>query len=50
MSKFDIIMREPQTKEFKAKLYKDNPGNLKGDGLCCYLKTKSLDLALKLLD
>ena len=38
MSKFGIIMRDPQTGEFKVKLYKDNQGNLKGDGLCCYLK------------
>uniref|UniRef100_A0A8C6CP86 17S U2 SnRNP complex component HTATSF1 n=1 Tax=Moschus moschiferus TaxID=68415 RepID=A0A8C6CP86_MOSMO len=50
MSKFGIIVRDPQTKEFKIKLYKDNQGNLKGDGLCCYLKRESVDLALKLLD
>lgn len=50
MSKFGIIMRDPQTEEFKVKLYKDNEGNLKGDGLCCYLKKESVELALKLLD
>ncbi|XP_004457557.1 17S U2 SnRNP complex component HTATSF1 [Dasypus novemcinctus] len=50
MSKFGIIMRDPLTEEFKVKLYKDNQGNLKGDGLCCYLKRESVDLALKLLD
>ncbi|KAK2499152.1 hypothetical protein MC885_003379 [Smutsia gigantea] len=50
MSKFGIIMRDPQTEEFKVKLYKDNQGNLKGDGLCCYLKRESVDLALRLLD
>ena len=50
MSKFGIIMRDPQTGEFKVKLYKDDQGNLKGDGLCCYLKRESVDLALKLLD
>ncbi|KAM6144093.1 17S U2 SnRNP complex component HTATSF1 [Erethizon dorsatum] len=50
MSKFGIIMRDPQTEEFKVKLYKDNQGNLKGDGLCCYLKRESVGLALKLLD
>ncbi|XP_045439700.1 HIV Tat-specific factor 1 homolog [Pipistrellus kuhlii] len=50
MSKFGIIMRDPQTEEFKVKLYKDNRGNLKGDGICCYLKRESVDLALKLLD
>ncbi|ELW63388.1 HIV Tat-specific factor 1 [Tupaia chinensis] len=50
MSKFGIIMRNPQTEELKVKLYKDNQGNLKGDGLCCYLKRESVELALKLLD
>ena len=50
MSKFGIIMRDPQTGEFKVKLYKGDQGNLKGDGLCCYLKRESVDLALKLLD
>uniref|UniRef100_A0A2K5QGQ0 17S U2 SnRNP complex component HTATSF1 n=1 Tax=Cebus imitator TaxID=2715852 RepID=A0A2K5QGQ0_CEBIM len=50
MSKFGIITRDPQTEEFKVKLYKDNQGNLKGDGLCCYLKRESVELALKLLD
>ncbi|KAK7804268.1 hypothetical protein U0070_017772 [Myodes glareolus] len=50
MSKFGIIMRDPQTEEFKVKLYRDNQGNLKGDGLCCYLKKESVELALKLLD
>ncbi|XP_012860525.3 HIV Tat-specific factor 1 homolog [Echinops telfairi] len=50
MSKFGIIMRDIQTEEFKVKLYKDNQGNLKGDGLCCYLKRESVELALKFLD
>ncbi|KAM7132101.1 LOW QUALITY PROTEIN: 17S U2 SnRNP complex component HTATSF1-like [Molossus nigricans] len=50
MSKFGIIMRDPQTEEFKVKLYKDDQGNMKGDGLCCFLKRESVDLALKLLD
>lgn len=38
MSKCGIIMRDLQTEDFKVKLYKDKDGNLKGDGLCCYLK------------
>ncbi|XP_063793506.1 17S U2 SnRNP complex component HTATSF1 [Pseudophryne corroboree] len=50
MSRCGIIMRDPQSEEFKIKLYKDNAGNLKGDGLCCYLKRESVELALKLLD
>lgn len=31
-------MRDPMTEDYKVKLYKDKEGNLKGDGLCCYLK------------
>ncbi|XP_072837574.2 17S U2 SnRNP complex component HTATSF1 [Pogona vitticeps] len=50
MSKCGIVMRDPQTEEPKIKLYKDREGNLKGDGLCCYLKRESVELALKLLD
>ncbi|CAH2315156.1 HIV Tat-specific factor 1 [Pelobates cultripes] len=50
MSKCGIIMRDPMTEEYKVKLYKDKQGNLKGDGLCCYLKKESVGLALKLLD
>ncbi|KAM4696117.1 17S U2 SnRNP complex component HTATSF1-like [Rhinophrynus dorsalis] len=50
MSKCGIIMRDPVSEEYKVKLYKDREGNLKCDGLCCYLKRESVDLALKLLD
>ncbi|XP_068930229.1 17S U2 SnRNP complex component HTATSF1 isoform X2 [Petaurus breviceps papuanus] len=50
MSKCGIIMKDPQTEEYKIKLYKDEEGNLKGDGLCCYLKKESVYLALKYLD
>ncbi|KAM5145396.1 17S U2 SnRNP complex component HTATSF1 [Mantella aurantiaca] len=50
MSKCGIIMRDLHTDECKIKLYKDKDGNLKGDGLCCYLKRESVGLALKILD
>lgn len=50
MSKCGIIMPSPHTGQPKVKLYKDNGGNLKGDGLCCYLKKESVELALQLLD
>ncbi|XP_039260881.2 17S U2 SnRNP complex component HTATSF1-like [Styela clava] len=50
MSKCGIIMPNPHTGKPKLKLYKDKEGNLKGDGLCCYLKKESLDLAMQLLD
>ncbi|KAM7398215.1 hypothetical protein PAMA_006220 [Pampus argenteus] len=49
MSKCGIVMRDPITEEYKVKLYKDKEGNLKGDGLCCYLK-ESVALALRLID
>ncbi|KAL4648269.1 HIV Tat-specific factor 1-like [Arapaima gigas] len=50
MSKCGIIMRDPITEQYKIKLYKDDQGNLKGDGLCCYLKRESVALAERLLD
>ena len=36
--------------EPKLKLYRDINGVLKGDGLCCYLKVESVQLALQILD
>ncbi|KAG7517084.1 HIV Tat-specific factor 1 [Solea senegalensis] len=50
MSKCGIVMRDPITEEYKVKLYKDKQGNLKGDGLCCYLKKESVALAMRLID
>ncbi|XP_022594492.1 HIV Tat-specific factor 1-like [Seriola dumerili] len=50
MSKCGIVMRDPITEEYKVKLYKDKYGNLKGDGLCCYLKKESVALAMRLID
>ncbi|KAG7217069.1 hypothetical protein INR49_027609 [Caranx melampygus] len=50
MSKCGIVMRDPITEEYKVKLYKDKEGNLKGDGLCCYLKKESVALAVRLID
>uniref|UniRef100_A0A667ZPW8 17S U2 SnRNP complex component HTATSF1 n=1 Tax=Myripristis murdjan TaxID=586833 RepID=A0A667ZPW8_9TELE len=50
MSKCGIVMRDPITEEYKVKLYKDGQGNLKGDGLCCYLKKESVALAMRLID
>ncbi|KAK7925788.1 hypothetical protein WMY93_008098 [Mugilogobius chulae] len=50
MSKCGIVMRDPITEEYKVKLYKDKEGNLKGDGLCCYLKKESVELAVRLID
>lgn len=46
MSKCGIVMRDPVTEEYKVKLYKDREGNLKGDGLCCYLKVSLLSCSI----
>lgn len=50
MSKCGIVMRDPVSEEYKVKLYKDREGNLKGDGLCCYLKKESVALAVSVID
>ncbi|XP_068601123.1 17S U2 SnRNP complex component HTATSF1-like [Brachionichthys hirsutus] len=50
MSRCGIVMRDPVSEEYKVKLYKDKDGNLKGDGLCCYLKKESVPLAMRLID
>lgn len=43
-------MDDPRTNKPKVKLYKDAEGNLKGDGICCYVKVESVYLALQILD
>lgn len=50
MSKYGIIMQDPETNKPKVKLYRDQNGQIKGDGRCCYLKRESVDLAIELLD
>lgn len=50
MSKYGIIMQDPDTGKPKIKLYRDSNGQLKGDGRCCFLKRESVDLAINLLD
>ena len=49
VSKCGIVM-EDNDGEPKLKLYCDINGVLKGDGLCCYLKVESVQLALQILD
>jgi hypothetical protein len=34
----------------KIKLYRDEEGNVKGDGRCTYLRVESVNLAMQLLD
>jgi len=50
LSKYGLIAEDPRTGKLKIKLYKDNEGDLKGDGICCYAKVESVYLALQLLD
>ncbi|XP_067645761.1 17S U2 SnRNP complex component HTATSF1 [Eurosta solidaginis] len=50
MSKCGMIMRDQQTQKYKLKLYSELDGQLKGDGLCDYIKVESVGLALNILD
>lgn len=38
MSKCGMIARDPKTNKFKTKLYTEANGQLKGDGLCHYIR------------
>merc|ERR1719445_1768844 len=50
MSKCGMIEFDARTKKPKVKLYKDSDNQLKGDGLCSYIKHESVELALTILD
>ena len=47
MSKCGMIMFDPHTKKPKTKLYKDEHGNNKGDGRCCYIKVLNFSYNFK---
>ncbi|KAF8787407.1 HIV Tat-specific factor 1 like protein [Argiope bruennichi] len=49
MGKCGLVMKDPATMKYRVKLYREN-GQLKGDGLCCYIKIESVSLALDILD
>lgn len=38
MAKYGLIFRDPSSGKFKVKLYSDADGQLKGDGICTYIK------------
>lgn len=38
MAKYGLIFRDASSGKFKVKLYSDGDGQLKGDGLCTYIK------------
>ncbi|CAG5133244.1 unnamed protein product, partial [Candidula unifasciata] len=50
MGKCGLIMFDPATRKPKIKLYKDEEGNYKGDGLCTYIKPESVQLAFQIID
>ncbi|CAG2223473.1 HTATSF1 [Mytilus edulis] len=50
MNRCGLVMFDPVMKQPKLKLYLNEHGNPKGDGRCCYIKTESVELALKFLD
>lgn len=50
MKKCGLVMFDPKKRTPKLKLYKDENGQPKGDGLCCYIKSESVSLALQILD
>lgn len=41
MGKCGLVMRDPQTQKYKLKLYTEADGQIKGDGLCDYIKVSS---------
>ncbi|XP_070494777.1 17S U2 SnRNP complex component HTATSF1 isoform X2 [Chironomus tepperi] len=50
MSKCGLVMKDLKTGKLKLKLYRDKNGEVKGDGLCHYIKVESVELALNVLD
>ena len=42
MKKCGLIMFDPKKRTPKLKLYKDENGQPKGDGLCCYIKVRKI--------
>lgn len=44
MSKYGLILKDPSTHKYKVKLYRDAKGELKGDGLCTFIKVGKLKL------
>ena len=50
MSKCGMVEFDVRTKKPKVKIYRDEEGSPKGDGLCSYIKPESVQLALTILD
>ncbi|CRK96099.1 CLUMA_CG009535, isoform A [Clunio marinus] len=50
MGKCGMVIKDLKTGKLKLKLYRDSNGQIKGDGLCHYIKIESVELALNVLD
>ena len=50
MTKCGMVDVDVRSGKPKLKLYRDSEGNVKGDGLCTYVKVESVGLALQILD
>eukprot|EP01125_Pyxidicula_operculata_P013792 TRINITY_DN4575_c0_g2_i1.p1 TRINITY_DN4575_c0_g2~~TRINITY_DN4575_c0_g2_i1.p1 ORF type:complete len:380 (-),score=153.02 TRINITY_DN4575_c0_g2_i1:469-1608(-) len=48
--KAGIVAKDPYTLENKVKIYRDEEGKAKGDGIITYLKEHSLPIAFQILD
>lgn len=42
MSKYGMIFRDPVSNKMKIKLYSEPDGQLKGDGLCDYIRVSTI--------
>lgn len=49
-SKYGVLKVDPETQEPKAKLYKNDDGTNKGDGVIHYMREDSVNLAIQFLD
>lgn len=50
MAKCGMVEHDVRNKKAKLKIYKDEKGIPKGDGLCTYIKHESVELALQIID
>lgn len=49
-SRCGVIRLDPVTSEERIKIYKDEQGQIKGDGLVTFVNLESVDLALEIMD
>jgi len=49
-SKCGLLLKDPDSNDFRVKLYTNPDGSFKGDATCIYIKVESVQLALQMLD